>query len=158
MTVEAKLKELGIDLPPPAKPLGTYVPAVRAGGLVFTSGQVPLKGENLVATGKVPTEVSLEQAQASARTAVLNALSAVRAEVGTLDAVARIVRMNVFVNSAPGFTGQAAVANGASELLCELFGEAGRHTRCAIGAAELPRNAPVEIDLVVELRPGLGQG
>ena len=152
MTVEAKLKELGIDLPAPAKPLGAYVPAVRTGRLVFTSGQVPLKGEVLVAAGKVPTEVSLEQAQGAARTAVLNALAALRAEVGSLDAVARIVRMNVFVNSAPGFTNQAAVANGASDLLGQVFGEAGRHTRCAIGVAELPRNAPVELDLVVELR------
>ena len=152
MTAEAKLKELGIDLPAPVKPLGAYVPAVRAGQLVFTSGQVPLKGEVLVAAGKVPTEVSLEQAQGAARTAVLNALAALRAEVGSLDAVARIVRMNVFVNSAPGFTNQAAVANGASDLLGQVFGEAGRHTRCAIGVAELPRNAPVELDLVVELR------
>ncbi|MCY2930325.1 MAG: RidA family protein [Planctomycetota bacterium] len=152
MTIEARLKELGIELPSPAKPLGAYVPAVRTGQLVFTSGQVPLKGEVLVAAGKVPTEVTLEQAQAAARTAAINALSALRAEAGSLDAVARIVRVNVFVNSAPGFTAQAAVANGASELLGEIFGEAGRHTRCAIGVAELPRNAPVEIDLVAELR------
>lgn len=152
MSAETRLKELGIDLPAPVKPLGAYVPAVRTGQLVFTSGQVPLKGETLVAAGKVPTDVTVEQAQGAARVAVLNALSAVRAEVGSLDAVARIVRMNVFVNSAPGFTSQALVANGASELLGEIFGEAGRHTRCAIGAAELPRNAPVEIDLVVELR------
>ena len=152
MSIETRLKELGIELPAPVKPLGAYVPAVRTGNLVFTSGQVPLKGETLVAAGKVPTDVTVEQAQAAARVAVLNALSAVRAEVGSLDAVARIVRMNVFVNSAPGFTSQALVANGASELLGEIFGEAGRHTRCAIGAAELPRNAPVEIDLVVELR------
>ena len=152
MSIETRLKELGIELPAPVKPLGAYVPAVRTGNLVFTSGQVPLKGETLVAAGKVPTEVTVEQAQAAARVAVLNALSAVRSEVGSLDAVARIVRMNVFVNSAPGFTSQALVGNGASELLSEIFGEAGRHTRCAIGAAELPRNAPVEIDLVVELR------
>ncbi|MCY2926583.1 MAG: RidA family protein [Planctomycetota bacterium] len=152
MSAETRLKELGIDLPAPVKPLGAYVPAVRTGQLVFTSGQVPLKGETLVAAGKVPTDVTVEQAQGAARVAVLNALSAVRAQVGSLDAVARIVRMNVFVNSAAGFTSQALVANGASELLGEIFGEAGRHTRCAIGAAELPRNAPVEIDLVVELR------
>lgn len=152
MTIEARLKELGIELPPPVKPLGAYVPAVRTGQLAFTSGQVPLKGESLVAAGKVPTDVTLEQAQAAARTAAINALSALRGELGSLDAVARVVRMNVFVNSAPGFTAQAAVANGASELLGDIFGEAGRHTRCAIGVAELPRNAPVEIDLVVELR------
>lgn len=152
MTAETKLKELGIDLPAPAKPLGSYVPAVTTGKLVFTSGQVPLKGDVMAASGKVPTEVTLEQAQAGARVAVLNALAAIRTEAGSLDAVARVVRMNVFVNSAPGFTSQALVANGASELLSDIFGQVGRHTRCAIGAAELPRNAAVEIDLVVELR------
>lgn len=152
MTAETKLKELGIDLPAPAKPLGSYVPAVATGKLVFTSGQVPLTGDVMTASGKVPTDVTLEQAQAGARVAVLNALAAIRAEAGSLDAVARVVRMNVFVNSAPGFTSQALVANGASELLSDIFGQVGRHTRCAIGAAELPRNAAVEIDLVVELR------
>jgi enamine deaminase RidA (YjgF/YER057c/UK114 family) len=152
MTPEQKLRELALELPAPARPVGKYVPAVRAGQLVFTSGQIPTKDGKLIAAGKVPTEVSLEQAQAAARQAALNAVAAVRGELGTLDAVARIVRMNVYVNSAPGFTDQAKVANGASELLLEIFGDAGKHTRCAVGAAELPLNAPVELDLVVLAR------
>lgn len=150
MSAEKKLKELGIELPEAAKPVGAYIPTVRTGNLVLTSGQLPMAGGELLSTGKVPSDVSLEAAQTAARAAVLNALSAVRAEVGSLDAITRIVRANVFVNSAAGFTDQAKVANGASELLVEVFGEAGRHTRCALGAAELPLNAPVELDLIVE--------
>jgi len=152
MGAETRLKELGIDLPAAAKPVGAYVPAGRAGGLVFTAGQIPTRDGQLTATGKVPADVPLAAARAAARQACLNALAAVRAEVGSLDAVARVVRLNVFVNSAAGFTDQAQVANGASELLVEVFGDAGRHTRCAIGAAELPLDAPVELDVVVETR------
>jgi len=122
---------------------------VRAGSLIFTAAQIPTKDGKLIATGKVPRDVSLADAQAAARQAVINALAAVRAELGTLDAVARVVRLNVFVNSAPTFTDQPKVANGASELLLEIFGDAGRHTRCAVGAAELPLDAPVELDLIV---------
>ena len=151
MTPEQKLRELNIDLPAPARPVGAYVPSVRTGSLIFTAGQLPLADGKLTAEGKVPTDVPLPAAQAAARTAALNALSAVRVEAGSLDAVTRIVRLNVFVNSAAGFTDQAQVANGASELLQEIFGDAGRHTRCAIGAAELPLNAPVELDLIVEI-------
>ncbi len=151
MTAEARLKEQGIELPAPAAPVGAYVPAVRAGGLVLTAGQLPSIAGRLTATGKVPADVPVEAGQAAARQACLNALAALRAELGSLDAVARVVRLNVFVNSSPGFTEQAKVANGASELLAEVFGEAGRHTRCAIGAAELPLNAPVELDLIVEV-------
>ena len=131
--------------------MGAYVPAVRAGKLIFTAGQLPMKAGSLQAAGRVPDDVPLSQAQSAARTAALNALAAVRAEAGTLDAVRRVVRLNVFVNSSPGFTDQAQVANGASELIGQLFGAAGQHTRCAIGAAELPLNAPVELDLIVEL-------
>ena len=152
MSVEAKIRAMGLELPSPAKPGGVYVPAVRSGNLVFTAGQIPTREGRLVAAGKVATEVSLEQAQAAARQACLNALAAVRAQVGSLDDLVRMVRVNVFVNSAAGFTDQAKVANGASELLVELFGEAGRHTRCAIGAAELPLNAPVELDLIAETK------
>lgn len=152
MSAEAKLKEMAIDLPAPAAPVGAYVPAVRAGGMIFTAGQLPGKGGKLLAAGKVPTDVPLEAAAAAARQACLNALAAVRAELGSLDAVARVVRLNVFVNSAAGFTDQAKVANAASDLLLEIFGQAGRHTRCAIGAAELPLNAPVELDLILEIK------
>ncbi len=152
MTPEQNLKALGIDLPAPAEPVGAYVPAVRARELVFTAGQIPMQDGQLVCTGKVPAEVSLEAAQAAARQCVRNALAAVRAELGTLDAVVRVVRMNVFVSSSPGFMGQAQVANAASEMLAEIFGDAGRHTRCAIGAAELPLDAPVELDLIVQTR------
>ncbi|HUS47339.1 MAG TPA: RidA family protein [Phycisphaerae bacterium] len=151
MTPEQKLRELALELPAP-RPIGAYLPSVRAGELVFTAGQIPMKDGKLIATGKVPTEVSMEAAQAAARQAAMNALAAVRAELGTLDAVARIVRMNVYVNSAPGFTDQAKVANAASDLLVEIFGDAGKHTRCAVGAAELPLNAPVELDLIAEIK------
>lgn len=149
--VEQKIAALGLELPPCAAPVGSYVPAVRTGKLVFTAGQLPLRGGTLIATGKVPHDVPLDTAQAAARQAALNALAAVRSVAGSLDNVARVVRLNVFVNSTSGFTEQAKVANGASDLLVQVFGDAGRHTRCAIGAAELPLHAPVELDLVVEL-------
>jgi enamine deaminase RidA (YjgF/YER057c/UK114 family) len=152
MTIADRLEALGLQLPPAPKPVGLYLPAVRTGNLVFTSGQLPLKDGKLLAEGKVPTEVTLEQAARCAAQAALNALAVVAAEIGGLDRVVRIVRVNVFVASWPSFADQARVANGASELLGELFGDAGRHTRCAIGAAELPLNAPVELDLVVEVR------
>ena len=152
MTTLEKLRELGLELPPVAAPVGAYVPAVRAGKLIFTAGQLPTREGKLLAEGKVPTDVPLEAASEAARQACLNALAAAAAEAGNLDAVARVVRLNVFVNSAPGFTDQAKVANGASELLGRLFGDAGRHSRCAVGVAELPLNAPIELDLIVEAR------
>lgn len=155
MSVEKKLSELGLTLPPVPAPVGAYVPAIRSGKLVFTSGQLPLKDGKLVAIGKVPADVPLEAAQAAAAQAALNALAAAKAVAGSLDAIARVVRLNVFVNSSAGFTDQAKVANGASEVLLKLFGDAGRHTRRAIGAAELPLNSPVVLDLIVELAPGL---
>ena len=151
MTPEQKLQSLGIELPAPAKPVGAYVPAVRTGNLVFTAGQLPMKDGTLTATGKVPGDVSLQDAQLAARQALLNALSALRVEAGTLENVSRIVRLNVLVNSSPGFTDQAKVANGASDLLLELFGDAGKHTRTAVGAAELPLSAPVELDITAEI-------
>jgi enamine deaminase RidA (YjgF/YER057c/UK114 family) len=152
MTIETRLKELGLELPAPATPVGAYVQAVRSGNLLFTAGQLPLRDGKLIATGKVPADVSLQDAQAAARQAVLNALAAAKSVLGSLDEIARIVRLNVFVNSAEGFTDQAKVANGASELLADVFGQAGRHTRCAIGAAQLPLNAAMELDLVLEIR------
>jgi len=154
--LEARLGELGLAMPPAPAPIGAYVPAVRSGRLVFTAAQLPMKDGKLTATGKVPADVPLEAAQAAAAQAVLNALAAAKTAAGSLDAIARVVRLNVFVNSSPGFTEQPKVANGASDLLVKLFGDAGRHTRCAVGAAELPMNSPVELDLIVELAPGLG--
>ena len=151
MTPSEKLAELGLTLPPPANPVGAYVPAVRTGDLIFTAGQIPVQAGQLLFTGTVPTDVSVDEARTAARQAVLNALSAVVALTGTLDAVTRIVRVNVFVASANGFTDQAQVANGASELLVDIFGDVGVHTRCAIGAAELPLAAPVELDMIVEV-------
>jgi enamine deaminase RidA (YjgF/YER057c/UK114 family) len=151
MNPEKKLTELGLELPPTAAPVGAYLPAVRSGNLVFTAGQLPMVDGELTAVGKVPAAVPLEAAQAAARQAALNALAAVAGLVGSIDCITRIVRVNVFVNSSAGFTDQAKVANGASEMLAEVFGEAGRHTRCAIGAAELPLDAAVELDMVVEV-------
>jgi enamine deaminase RidA (YjgF/YER057c/UK114 family) len=158
MTPEQRLSELGLDLPEAARPVGVYVPAVRTGDLIFTSGQIPMRKGELLAKGKVPTDVRADIAEAATIQAALNALAAVKQALGDgekpgeLSRVTRIVRMNVFVNSAPGFRDQAKIANAASELLLAAFGDAGRHTRCAIGAAELPLDAPVELDLVVEVR------
>jgi len=158
MTPEQRLAEFGLDLPDAARPVGAYIPAVRTGNLIFTSGQIPMRTGELLAKGKVPTDVRADIAEAAAIQAALNALAAVKLALGDgktpgeLTRVTRVVRMNVFVNSAPGFTDQAKIANAASELLLAAFGEAGRHTRCAIGAAELPLDAPVELDLVVEVR------
>jgi enamine deaminase RidA (YjgF/YER057c/UK114 family) len=147
---KARLAELGLELPEVAAPLAVYVPAVRTGSLVFTAGQLPLVSGALAATGKVGAEVSPEEAKAHARTCALNALAAVDALVG-LDSVVRVVKVVGFVASAEGFTGQPAVLNGASELLGEVFGEAGRHARSAVGVSELPLGAPVEVELVVEI-------
>lgn len=158
MTPEQRLAEIGLELPTPAKPVGAYVPAVRTGNLIFTAGQIPVREGILLAEGKVPTDVTIDVAEAAAIQAALNALAAVKQVLGDdetpgeLDRVTRIVRMNVFVNSAAEFCDQAKIANAPSELLVAAFGDAGRHTRCALGAAELPLNAPVELDLVVEVR------
>src|SRR5919202_4513579 len=146
-----RLAELGIRLPPVAAPVASYVPAVRSGNLVFTSGQLPFVEGGLRRTGKVGGTVDIEDAAADAKVCVLNALAAVDELVG-LDSVARVVRVVGYVASAEGFTGQPRVVNGASELLGRIFGEAGRHARSAIGVAELPLGAPVEVELTVELR------
>jgi enamine deaminase RidA (YjgF/YER057c/UK114 family) len=147
-----RLRELGIELPPVATPAGAYIPARRSGSLVFTAGQLPLVGGALSATGRVGAEVDPEAAADLARTCALNALAAVHDLVG-LDTVTGIVKVVGFVASAPGFTGQPKVINGASDLLGEVFGEAGRHARSAVGVAELPLGAPVEVELVVEVAP-----
>ncbi|WP_156755014.1 RidA family protein [Actinokineospora pegani] len=151
MTWRDRMAELGVELPPVAAPAGSYVPAVRTGSLVFTSGQVPIVDGTVAATGKVGGEVSPEEAQRLARVCALNALAAVDSLVG-LDAVVRVVKVVGFVASAEGFTGQPAVLNGASDLLAEVFGEAGRHARSAVGVAELPLGVPVEVEIVVEVR------
>ena len=151
MNWKQRIEQLGIVLPAVARPVGAYVPARIAGKLVFTAGQLPFKDGTLLAVGKVPSQATLEQARAGARQAALNALAAAAEAAGSIDRLAGIVRLNVFVNSAAGFAEQAKVADGASELLGEIFGPAGLHTRCAIGAAELPLNASVELDLVAEL-------
>ncbi|HVV22148.1 MAG TPA: RidA family protein [Pseudonocardiaceae bacterium] len=145
-----RLAELGITLPDVAKPVAAYVPAVRSGSHVYTSGQLPFVDGSLAATGKVGGEIAPEEAKRHARTCVLNALAAVHSLVG-IDSVVRIVKVVGFVASAEGFTGQPAVVNGASELLGEVFGDAGAHARSAVGVAELPLGAPVEVELVVEV-------
>lgn len=150
MTVAARLAELGLELPAVAAPVAAYVPAVRTGDLVYTSGQLPFVDGQLAATGKVGEAVDPDTAKDLARTCALNALAAVDGLVG-LDAVVRVVKVLGFVASAPGFTGQPGVVNGASELLGDVFGDAGKHARSAVGVAELPLGAPVEVELIVEV-------
>jgi enamine deaminase RidA (YjgF/YER057c/UK114 family) len=148
---EERLRELGYELPAVPQPAGSYVPATRAGTLVFTAGQVPLQGGELANTGKVGDAVTLEEAQEAARLCALNALAAAAAEAGGLNNISRIVKVTGFVASAEGFNGQPQVLNGASDLVGEVFGEAGLHARSAVGVAELPLDAPVEVELVAEL-------
>jgi enamine deaminase RidA (YjgF/YER057c/UK114 family) len=148
--IAERLQQLGITLPPAPQPVAVYVPAVRSGNLLFISGQLPLQDGSLVHTGKLGTDVDLEQGRLAARQATLNALAIAQEALGGLDAVRRVVRMVCHVASASGFTEQHLVANGASELLGEIFGEPGRHARLALGAAELPLNAPVEVELILE--------
>lgn len=150
-TPEERLEALGLGVPAVAAPVAAYVPAVRSGNHVFTSGQLPMRDGALLHTGKVGGEVSPEDAVACAQQCALNALAAIRAEVGDLSAVKRIVKVVAFVASTPDFTGQPAVANGVSELLGEVFGDAGRHARSAVGVAVLPLDAPVEVELLVEV-------
>ena len=151
-TIERRLAErMNLTLPAPAFPAGSYVPVVRTGALAFVSGQLPMADGKLTCCGKVGADVSLADAAAAAGTAALSGLAALKAELGTLDVISRVVKVEVFVNSAPGFTDQATVANGASDFLGELFGPDGLHTRAAVGVAELPLNAAVEVTLIVAL-------
>lgn len=150
MTVSARLAELGIELPEVVAPLAAYVPAVRTGNLVFTAGQLPIESGELARTGKVGADVTPEDGKALARTCGLNALAAVHSLVG-IDNVTRVVKVVGFVASAPGFSGQPGVINGASELFGEVFGDAGAHARSAVGVSELPRDAPVEVEIIVEV-------
>jgi len=148
--IAARLAELGLELPAVAPPVAAYVPAVVSGNLVFTAGQLPCVDGVLPATGKVGAEVTAEEGARLARRCALNALAAADSAIGSLDRVTRVVKAVVFVNSAPGFTGAPVVANGGSELLGEIFGEAGKHARSAVGVAELPLNSPVELELILE--------
>jgi len=149
---EERLASLGLTLPPVVTPLAAYVPAVRSGNSVYTAGQVPMADGQLLSAGKVGAEVGAAEAAVLARTCALNALAAAASVAGGVSGISRIVKLTGFVASAPDFTGQPQVVNGASELLLEIFGEAGRHARSAVGVAVLPLNAPVEIELIVEVR------
>lgn len=150
-TPEERLAELGLAVPEVAKPVASYIPAVRSGNHVFTSGQLPMRDGELITTGKVGGEVTEEEAVECARQCALNAMAAVRAEIGDLSKVKRIVKVVAFVASTPDFTGQPGIANGASELFGEVFGELGRHARSAVGVPVLPLDSPVEVELIVEV-------
>lgn len=150
MTATKRLLELGLVIPEVTKPVASYVPSTISGNLVFTAGQLPFIDGKMPATGKVGAEVDVADAAMMARTAVLNALAAVETSIGSIDRITKIVKLVVFVASEPGFSGQPAVANGASDTLVEIFGEIGRHARSAVGVAVLPLDAPVELELIVE--------
>jgi enamine deaminase RidA (YjgF/YER057c/UK114 family) len=150
-TPEEALAELGLTVPEVAPPVAVYVPAVRTGRYVYTSGQLPMRNGELIATGKVGGEVTVEEATECARQCALNAIAAVKAEVGDLTLVKRVVKVVAFVASTPDFTGQPGVANGASELLGKAFGDAGVHARSAVGVPVLPLDSPVEVEILVEL-------
>ena len=151
MTPEQRLTQLGLALPAVAAPVGSYVPCTQAGQLLITSGQLPMREGRLIASGKVGKDVTLEQGAEAARVAALNAVAQLAAAAKGIGRIARIVRVGVFVNSADGFTDQAKVANGASDLLVAVFGDAGRHARTSIGVNELPLNAAVEVEVTAQL-------
>ena len=151
MSVEQKLIQLGITLPAPPKPVATYVPAVQAGDLLFLSGVIPFRNGKLTVEGKLGRDLTVEQGYEAARIALLNALAIVRSEIGTLDRVRKVVRLVGHVASAEGFVQQPEVVNGASDLLVRIFDDAGRHARVAIGAAELPLNSPIELELILQI-------
>jgi enamine deaminase RidA (YjgF/YER057c/UK114 family) len=150
-TPEERIAELGLTLPQVVPPLAAYQPAARSGNLVFTAGQLPARDGAMLATGKLGDAVSAEEGYECARQCAINALAAIKAEIGELSAIKRVVKAVVFVASTPDFTGQPQVANGASEFLGEVFGDAGKHARSAVGVAVLPLDVPVEVELVVEV-------
>lgn len=149
--VENRIKAQGIELPPPPAPMGAYVPAVTAGSLVFVSGQLPRWGDEMRFAGKVDSDLSPDKAREAARLAALNAVSVLKAEVGDLDRVRRIVKLQGSVASSPGFVGQPPIINAASEVMVEIFGEKGKHARMAVGVAELPARASVAVELIAEI-------
>ena len=151
MTPSQRLNELGLVLPEIAKPIGSYIPAVITGRYAYTSGQVCFQGGKLAYAGKVPGDVSLADATAASRLAGLNAVAAIASVAGGIDKIARIIRVCVYVASGPGFTEQPKVANGASDLFFQVFGDLGRHARSAVGVSELPLNSPVEVEVMAEL-------
>jgi enamine deaminase RidA (YjgF/YER057c/UK114 family) len=151
MSYDQKLRELGLSLPPAPAPVATYIPAVRAGDLLFLSGVLPFQEGQLAFRGKLGLDLSVDEGYDAARLALLNALALVRQECGTLDQVKKIVRLVGYVASAEGFIQQPGVVNGASDLLVKIFGDAGRHARLAVGAAELPLNAPIELEVILQL-------
>lgn len=149
--IEQKLEELGIKIPEAPKPLAAYIPAAITGNLVYTAGQLPMVDGKLMFEGKVGGDVSIEDGTKAAQICAVNCLSVIKSEIEDLDKIRRIVKVTVFVNSTGGFTQQPQVANGASELLVKIFGEAGKHVRSAVGVNELPNNAPVEIEIIAEI-------
>ncbi len=149
--IEEKLKSLNITLPSPPKPAGAYVPVIISDHTVYVSGQIPIKDGKLAFKGKVPNDQSLEQAQEAAKLCALNALAQLKSELGSLDKISKILRVSGFVNSVPDFTEQPKIINSASDLLFEIFGEKGKHSRIAVGVASLPLGATVEIDMIVEI-------
>lgn len=151
MTIEEKLSQLGITLPEAAAPAAMYVPVRQAGNILFVSGQIPVSGGKPVFTGKAGGERSLEEAQSAARLCAVNILAAAKAHLGSLDSVKSVLKLQIFVNSAPGFAQQHLVANGASELMFEVFGESGRHARTAVGVPELPMDVTVEVEAMLEV-------
>ncbi|MGH3360507.1 MAG: RidA family protein [Nocardioidaceae bacterium] len=151
-TPEERLAELGLSIPEVVPPVAAYVPAMRSGSYVYTAGQVPMRNGELVAAGKVGAEVTPEQATECARQCALNAIAALSTQVSDLSQVVRIVKVVAFVASSPDFTGQPAVANGASELFGDVFGDVGVHARSAVGVAVLPLDSPVEVELIAEIR------
>ena len=151
MSATSRLADLGIVIPDVVPPVAAYVPAVVTGRYVYTSGQLPMREGQMIAEGLVGSDVDPDTAKDCARQSAINALAAAQSVIGSLDRVTRVVKVVGFVASAPGFTGQPAVINGASELLLEIFGEAGRHARSAVGVAGLPINAPVEVEMVLEV-------
>jgi enamine deaminase RidA (YjgF/YER057c/UK114 family) len=151
MSPEDKLKELGIKLPEAPKPLGSYVPSVQIGNVFYLSGMLPLINGKLIRTGRVGESVSLDEAREDAKTATINALSVLKSSIGNLDKVKRCIKISGYIASAPDFTEQPKVLNAASDLIFEVFGEAGRHTRAAVGVNVLPLNSPVEIEFIFEV-------
>lgn len=152
MEIEKRIKSLGLNLPEVPKPVASYVPAVQSGNYVFTSGQIPFVKGELKYRGKIGDNLTQEEGYECARVTVLNCLAAVKSVIGDLDRIKQIVRVTGFINSAPGFQDQPKVLNGASDLLVEIFGERGKHSRLALGTSELPLGAAIEIDLIVEIQ------
>lgn len=150
--IEEKIVELGYHIPETSKPLADYIPATKIGNLVFTAGQLPMVGGKLIAEGKLGADVSDQVGTKAAELCALNCLSVIKSEIGDLDKIEQIVKLTVFVNSANGFTAQPQIANGASEFLVKVFGDAGKHVRSAVGVNELPLNVPVEIEMIVKVK------